>query len=73
MDPADVAPFAPDPEAAAAQWTAREDAKLQASFATAAGLDEVCAATGKAPEAVLSRLVRLKLVASKAAARRLWG
>ena len=73
VDPADVAPFAPDPEAAAAQWTARDDAKLQASFAVAGDLDEICAATGKAPEAVLTRLVRLKLVASKSAARGLWG
>jgi DNA helicase-2/ATP-dependent DNA helicase PcrA len=73
VDPADVAPWAPDPEAAAAQWTARDDAKLQASFAVAGDLDELCAATGKAPEAVLTRLVRLKLVASKAAARGLWG
>ena len=73
VDPADVAPYAPDPDAAAAQWTARDDAKLQASFAMAGDLDEICAATGKAPEAVLTRLVRLKLVASKAAARGLWG
>lgn len=73
VDPADVAPFAPDPEAAAAQWTARDDAKLQASFAVAADMDQICAATGKAPDAVLTRLVRLKLVASKAAARGLWG
>ncbi len=73
VDPADVAPFAPDPEAAAAQWTARDDAKLQASFAVAGDIGEICAATGKAPEAVVTRLVRLKLVASKAAARGLWG
>ena len=73
VDPADVTPFAPDPEAAAAQWTARDDAKLQSSFAIAGDLGEICAATGKTPEAVLSRLVRLKLVASKSAARGLWG
>ncbi len=73
VDPADVAPYAPDPEAAAAQWTARDDARLQASFAVAGDLDAICSATGKAPEAVLTRLVRLKLVASKAAARGLWG
>ena len=73
VDPADVPPYAPDPDAAAAQWTARDDAKLQSSFAVAGDLDEICAATGKAPEAVLTRLVRLKLVASKAAARGLWG
>ncbi len=72
VDPADVAPFAPDPEAAAAQWTARDDAKLQAGFAVAGSLDELCAATGKSFEAVVTRLVRLKLVASKAAARELW-
>ena len=72
VEPDEVAPFAPDPEAAAAQWTARDDAKLQASFAVASDIDELCAATGKAPEAVLTRLVRLKLVASRAAARGLW-
>ncbi len=72
VDPADVAPFAADPDAAAAQWTARDDAKLQASFAVAGALDELCAATGKAPDAVLTRLVRLKLVASRSAARNLW-
>ena len=67
-----VPPYAPDPDAAAAQWTARDDAKLQASFAVAQGLDEVCAATGKSAEAVLNRLARLKLVPSRAAARALW-
>jgi len=39
----------------------------------ASGLDEICAATGKAPDAVMSRLVRLKLLPSKAAARAMWG
>ncbi len=62
-------PYSPDPEAAAAQWTARDDVKLQASFAVAHDLDEICAATGKPAEAVLNRLARLKLVPSKAAAR----
>jgi DNA helicase-2/ATP-dependent DNA helicase PcrA len=73
VDPADMAPYAPDPEGAAAQWTARDDAKLHASFAVAGGLGDICAATGKAPDAVMSRLVRLKLLKSKAAARGLWG
>jgi len=73
VEPADMAPYAPDPDAAAAQWTARDDAKLQASFAVASGLDEICAATGKAPDAVMSRLVRLRLLPSKAAARAIWG
>ena len=66
-------PYSPDPEAAAAQWTARDDARLQVSFATAELLDEICAATGKSEDAVVARLVRLKLVRSRSAARARWG
>ncbi len=65
-------PYSPDPDAAAAQWTARDDAKLQASFAVAQDIDAMCAATGKSAEAVLNRLVRLKLVVSRSAARAAW-
>ena len=71
-NPEAMPPYAPDHDAAAAQWTARDDAKLQASFAVAQDLDEICAATGKSAEAVLNRLARLKLVASRAAARAAW-
>ena len=66
-------PYAPDAVAAAAQWTARDDARLQASFATASGLAEIRAATGKTDDAILARLARLKLVASRSAARARWG
>ena len=72
-EPVHATPYASDAVAAAAQWTARDDARLQASFSTASGLDEICAATGKTEDAVVARLVKLKLVRSRSAARAVWG
>ncbi|UDL96015.1 ATP-dependent helicase [Lichenihabitans sp. PAMC28606] len=53
-------------------WSPRDDLKLQSSFATAVSLDDICSAVQKPSEAVLGRLVALKLVRSKTAALARW-